>query len=288
MPASRRRAELFLEFFPRAFRCTTLSSVNTDSYESLMLAKAMVASFIVICDDLVDDPRSRDSELFEALCSLPFEVEGASSDEGGRCAATDTVRIMWKEIHVTLSAFPLYGALVDTFKFDLRQALNAIRYTGLVVKSPLLANEMECDRYSPHSMCMMVFDTMDLMATDDVLFEELGVIRALSCMRERMGRLSNALATLDREVLEGGLTSEICIAGLERGLIDLDQLKHDERSAIVSRLEPIVGEFNDKWRELGASISAKGEGLRTFDVDLFLEGAGCLHELYLGSMKNYV
>ena len=63
LPNTPRTSKLFLDFFPKGFEFTTLSSVQTRYYDDLIVCKTLLASLVTLYDDFIDEPNMRDVDF---------------------------------------------------------------------------------------------------------------------------------------------------------------------------------------------------------------------------------
>ena len=146
---------------------------------------------------------------------------------------------------------------------------------------PFLAHEVESNLYQSHTMLMVTFGTMDLMSSPDFKIEELGLIRSLLIKRQRMGRISNIIATLSKELEDRDITNDVVISGLEEQVITHSEFHTLEVPELIEKLSPTIQKFLAEWETLYDDIYETGMHLNSFDISSFLKGATQLHKLYI-------
>ncbi|MNL40972.1 hypothetical protein D3C87_1633570 [compost metagenome] len=81
-----------------------------------------------------------------------------------------------------------------------------------MTKLPSIRNLTESRILGPHNMGIIAAGTIDLMASPNMDLSELGICREIFYLGQRIGRTSNIIFTLQREIIEGDTTNEILIS----------------------------------------------------------------------------
>jgi hypothetical protein len=110
-------------------------------------------------------------------------------------------------------------------------------------------------------MGIVAAGTIDLMASPGMDIEELGICREAFLLGQRLGRTSNIIFTLQREVLEGDSTNEILIAANTR---KADQNNYQGQ---------LLREFTIHLEEI------RRQQFRSFSSEQYAEGFVTLHQL---------
>lgn len=261
--ASRDR-RLFADFLHPGLRLLTLSSVEDRWRDDVLLAKMTLATLIVLYDDLADNPTYRDSELLSRLYRInvtsPPEESSGDDLRGDYRAFSGLLLRRLQEFAVS---FPNGRKLLPVLAFDIEQFYLATRYAELVSDFPEVASLGETRALSPHNMGFIAFGTIDLMATCDLRFEELGRCREVFHLGQRVGRISNTLATYDRELREGDRTNEIMVAAKT---IPVEHYRH----VLLVEIEQLLAE-----------IETNARGVTAFDVKEYGSRLRRIHELHL-------
>ncbi|WP_413289778.1 hypothetical protein [Bdellovibrio sp. HCB337] len=258
-----RPPELFKEFLVQGYTAITLSSVSSDDFQDLLRAKLCMGTLITLYDDYADRPSQYDPELLEDLYQLNF----------GRY---DTVRCMnltnrhvlsfssslFKEMNSVLQGLPHYKHLIEIISFDLMQFYSANRYSSLVTANPHLGNQLENRSYAHHNMGMVIVSMMDLMASKSLKVSELGAIREVLLMGQRMGRIFNVLATSKREAIDGDVTGELATCRTEY------EIENGERS------------LRQEILDLQNRIASYDDRITTFSVEAYLDGLAKVQRLH--------
>lgn len=287
VPNTPRTSKQFLQFFRKGFEYTTLSSLDSSYHNSLIVCKTLLASFLTLCDDFIDVADLRDLDVFALLCKVPFERDTISylSIDRSHHAVFDMAITFWEEFFSILSTLPRYNELKSLLRFDIEQMITGLQYSALLFQHPFLAHERESCIYQSNTMIMIGIGTMDLMGSPKFDIEELGLVRFLLSTRQRMGRISNVLATLPKEIQDRDLTNDILIIGLEEQLISHSEFASLDAEILLEKVSPISQRLEKEWKCLHDEIYQTGKHLKSFDIDSFLEGAERLHQLYIGLFR---
>lgn len=264
---SARDDSLFTEFLPKGYEKTTLSSVSSDDFEKVLMAKLRIGILITIYDDYADNPSMQDPVLLKRLYDIPFKDTGCESPH----PVVQLVRSLWEEVLMTLETLPNYGIFSEIFKFDVEQFYNANRYSQLITANTHLANRTENRVYISHNMGMIIVGMMDLMASSDVIPSELGRIRGFLYKAQEIGRISNVLATTHREIHENDYTGEILSRFLEMGIQTVP-------TSVV--LESLFKSLEKEREEIFQELAIEYSDICTFSVNSYLKGLRFLQALH--------
>ncbi len=237
---SYREDDLFLKFLPRGYEATTLSGVPDYLRGVLLQAKVSLGMYITLVDDFADNPKLHRPDLLNVLHRVPFhweEVRQVIVPAADR-EVIKLARHLCEEILVPLSSLPHARKLHPIFHFDFEQFLNANWFSSLITGLPELANETEARRYGTFNMGMVVSGMMDVMSLPNLHWEELGAIRRILHLGQRIGRICNVEVTFDRELIEGDKTNECLVSS--RDLL-YERATHFEE---LQRLAPSIRSFS--------------------------------------------
>lgn len=250
-----RRPELFKEFLVQGYTAITLSSVSPDDFHDLLRAKLCMGTLITLYDDYADRPSQSDPELLEVLYQLNFK-----KCDTVRCLDLTNRNVLnfasslFEEMNDVLGRLPHHQHLIEIVSFDLMQFYSANRYSSLVTAHPHLGNQLENRSYAHHNMGMVIVSMMDLMASERFKFSELGSIREVLLMGQRMGRIFNVLSTSKREALDGDITGELASCKTEQ-----------ERESGESNLRREILNLHNQ-------IATFEDRITTFSVKAYLDG----------------
>lgn len=131
---------------------------------------------------------------------------------------------VWREYWQRVATYPCYPVYAELLRFDLQQLFNAMHYSYLVQRSPFLLNGIEDDLYSPRTMMIQSFATVDLICTPGFRVEELGRLREAMSHAECMARIGNNLGTWRREVVEGDFNNGVFVQAVAKGDLRAESL----------------------------------------------------------------
>lgn len=268
--APHRMPALFNKFLVQGYTAITLSSVSQEDFSELLRAKLCLGTLITLYDDYADRPSQSDPLLLEDLYQLNF---GGNNSLGhlkhDHHPVLNFALSLFKEMETILNRLPHYQHLNQVLRFDLSQFYMANRYSSLVTANPFIANPAENRAYTHHNMGMVLVSMMDLMASKTLDLSELGAIREIFLMGQRMGRIFNVLATRKREIMDGDITGELASYSSEH-----------EAAAAAKRLRQEICELREKILTFDSRI-------KTFSVKAYVEGLNrvqILHEKMEGTI----
>jgi hypothetical protein len=265
-----RNAGLFNKFLPNGYRSITLSTVPELKASELLRAKLCLGTLITLYDDFADRPSQSNPQLLEALYRLDF-----NSGDLKCCASLRHQKVLafsqtlFASITGVLERQPNYRRLKDILDFDLKQFYSANQYSSLLMATPSLKNSHENRLYTHHNMGMVMVAMMDLMAIEKVVASELGSMREVFLLGQRMGRIFNVLTTRMREAEDGDMTGEIACYSGEQEIRIAELNLHKEVLDLRSR----ILEFDHR--------------ITTFSVKAYVDGLDrvqTLHEKMTGTI----
>jgi hypothetical protein len=258
-----RKAALFNKFLPNGYRAITLSTVPELKASELLQAKLCLGTLITLYDDFADRPTQSNPQLLEALYQLDF-----NSGDSKYCAPARHQKVLgfskalFASITAVLERQPHYQRLKDILGFDLKQVYSANQYSSLLMATPSLKNSHENRLYTHHNMGMVMVAMMDLMAIENVVDSELGSMREVFLLGQRMGRIFNVLTTRTREAKDGDISGELACCPSENEIqiaeLNLHKEVHDLRCRIL--------EFENR--------------ISTFSVKAYVDGLDAVQSLH--------
>lgn len=258
-----RKPALFNEFLVKGYTAITLSSVSASAFPDLLRAKLCLGTLITLYDDYADRPVQSHPQLLELLYQLGFERTALVRSLNPRDQhVLEFAQSLFAEMETILSRLPHYRQFSEILNFDLAQFYTANRFSSLLMAHPYMNNPKENSLYAHHNMGMVMVSMMDLMATDKIAISEVGSIREVFLMGQRMGRIFNVLSTRKREVLDGDITGELATFKSEH-----------ELEAAVQSLRQEIRELSDKIKNFDSCIT-------TFSVRAYLEGLEMVQKLH--------
>lgn len=223
-----RPAILFHTFLPTGYRQTTLNSVQSDFFESVIYSKVILGMIITLYDDLADHPLHQNPLLLSKLYNLNIGID--YQDEINLTPRDKNIfelaRFLFSELTKTLKIFTHFETFKFILQFDIEQIYACNRYSSLIGISPELQNLTESRILGPHNMGIIAAGMIDLMAVKNFFPDELGLCRTVFHLAQRLGRISNLIYTLEREIKEGDMTNEILIAAKEKSISKEKYMEH--------------------------------------------------------------
>lgn len=262
---------LFRHFLPTGYRQTTLDSVPAELLSAVIYAKVHLGMIITLYDDFADHPKYRNSLLLSHLYRLNVGIDlpAPSALAGSDLKNYELARFLFTSLTAVLRSFSHAEVLLPVLRFDIEQFYSCNRHSELMTSLPAIRNLTESRILGPHNMGIMAAGTIDLMASPAVDLSELGMCREIFHLGQRMGRTSNIIFTLQREVAEGDATNEILISAQTR--------KSDETSYQLQLLR----EFSVHVEEISR------QQVRSFNPVRYAKGFESLHSLQ-GSLAGRI
>jgi hypothetical protein len=275
----------------------TLPCVHSDYAEKVPTDKTITILFVTLLDDVLE--KRRDRATFHAVSTIPFEWQSAD-----RAADADYVAFaerVWETLVERLQRGPEYDTYAELFRYDLRQAINAIEYSDLVIRRPGLATMADMRRYESHNMAMFTYADVDLMHSRferdvESQFEreaDLATLREAVWTAQQMARIGNWVSTWERELREGDYSNGVVVYALENGVVSLTDLREIDTEAadeadldrLVERIRErgVEDEFLKRWDEHHRRLRRFDAELPTMDLGPFVEGTEEVLRYHLAS-----
>lgn len=268
----------------------TLPCVDHSYREKVPLDKTLTILVVTLLDDLLE--KTGDKATFTELAKLPHPNQTPRSEAPDVDSAyIEFTERVWTTLTERLQDSPQFERYADLFRYDIKQAINAIEYSDLVIRHPELATMGDIERYESHNMVMFAYADIDLMHTTHEYHSELGTIREAVWHAQKMARIGNWVSTWEREFQEGDYSSAIIVYALEEGIISPADLPADQRSSpdivesVISRIRDAAVEehFLDRWADHYAELVDINEQLDGFDLMPYIEGTEEVLDYHLAS-----
>ncbi|WP_374077961.1 hypothetical protein [Bdellovibrio bacteriovorus] len=253
---------LFRDFLPTGYRFTLLNTVDQKLQDSAVFAKVHLGMLVTLYDDLADNPQYRNPRLLKELYKLNVnqDVKVPPDLNAEEAKTFELARFLFSQLTALLRKFSNYSRLLPILQFDIEQVYISNRYSELMTELPFMRNLTESRMLGAYNMAMLAAGTIDLMASSYLVVEELGACREVLLNGQRVGRISNLLFTLKREIAEGDFTNEILIS---QGGVDAETYKLT-----------LLDELNEKLSHI------QKINLKTFSTGLYAKGLMALHGLH--------
>ena len=269
----------------------TLPSVDASYMDKVPTDKTLTILLITLLDDVLE--KRRDRVTFEEAAKVPFPGRAIDWDRAGLDVEyVEFTGRVWRLLHDRLQDAPEYAEWIRLFRYDLKQAINAIEYTNLVIDRPDLATMHDLELYESHNMVMYAYLDIDLMHSSRDYAEELPVLRRAMWSAQQMARIGNWLSTWERELHEGDFSSGILVYAMRNGVISPAELQAvgdgDEATleAVIDRIQShgIEELFLSRWDVHQAELQAiNRHELQSMDLEPFIDGLKVVLRYHLAS-----
>jgi hypothetical protein len=214
---------------------TVLSVVAPEWREHVKVTKLLAVIANVLFDDLADVPGH---ELeFQAAIDRMLGVDAPPNGADIDGPYFELLFALWREIHDRARELPGWERHRLLLRFDYEQVFAAMRYVVLTRRHPGLDNLAEHRAYLPHSINIMVFATLDLMAAAPAGEAEIGLVREAAWHAQCVTQISNMAVTWRREVPDRDFSSRVFPLALDAGVLTRDELATLAPEEIVTRIE---------------------------------------------------
>ncbi len=211
----------------------TLPSVSFDLRRALNDDKVKLTIFDILVDDLADNYETRSYSRLERLAGIPWEVRLDSTETDEYFSAA---RRIWYDSISSVSTYPRFKDFERIFYFDMRQVLSSMLYSYLG-NTEGIENPIETNFYSSYGCLVEVALDMDLMCSPTFDMKELGAMRTVACLAQKVAHVGNLLTTYPSELIERDVSSPIISLALRKGLIRKEELGDKSVLPRVSKLE---------------------------------------------------
>jgi len=211
----------------------TLPSVSFEWKSALSEDKTKLTVFDILADDLADNHTTRSFSLLQELAEIPWKEKSQTAETS---KFLDAGRRIWEDSLSSVSCYPRFKEFERIFYFDLRQVLSSMMYSYLA-NTEGIENPIETSFYSSYGCLVEVAIDMDLMCSPAFDMRELGLVRTIACLAQKVAHVGNMMTTYPSEVLESDVSSPIISLALRKGLIRRDELGVASTVPKLSKLE---------------------------------------------------
>ena len=211
----------------------TLPCVAFDWKCALSEDKTKLTVFDILADDLADNRTTRSYSLLQELAEIPWKERTRT---GETSEYLDVGRRIWEDSLASVSCYPRFKEFEKVFYFDLRQVLSSMMYSSLA-NTEGIENPIETSFYSSYGCLVEVAIDMDLMCSPAFDMKELGLVRTVACLAQKVAQVGNMMTTYPSEVLESDVSSPIISLALRKGLIRREELGDASAVPKLSKLE---------------------------------------------------
>ena len=240
----------------------TLPSVSFDLRKDLNDDKTKMTVFDILVDDLADNYATRSYSLLEKLAGIPWEAKPHPDENDAYLSAA---RRIWEDSLSSISRYPRFKEFERIFYFDVRQVLQSMIYSYLG-NTDGIENPVETGFYSSYGCLVEVALDMDLMCSPSFDMKELGPMRSVACLAQKVAHVGNLLTTYPNELMERDVSSPIISLALRKGLIRREELGDKAALPKVSKLEWV---FKNKAYCYIRKVAEYEKGIRSINIKGF-------------------
>ncbi|MFH1180932.1 MAG: hypothetical protein V1705_00805 [bacterium] len=231
------RGKFIFFWLYQTVQTVTLPIINKKYRSSLWNIKFLIAVFIILLDDVVDNMGKEN--LFHKIIKIPFEkkyIQTARLNQGEKKYLQFAMKL-WDYIGRAVKKYPRYKQFKEAFDFDINQLINTMRYSFLVKKKPYLINKTEYWLYSTYSEEAMICIMLDLMCSPSFDARRIKHVREFGWVAQKLIRIGDCLSTWKREIKENDFTSAVIAYALDLNLLAPEELKKENMSKIVKKID---------------------------------------------------
>ncbi len=264
-----------------AFENLGLSTIEKNYLTSLALVKTRFSIFEVLIDDIIDDKKNRNLDLFEELLNIPFDSERINYKKLTKIEIDylEYAKTIWNEIAEEIKTYPNYEKYKEALRFDIYQMLNSMRYSRFVNIDSDAVNLLENKVYVPHGMIVLIQLDFDLMCSKTFDNREFGQLREVGYLSQILAKVGNTIATYPRELLEEDMSSEAII----RFLKDYGpgfKFKLNKYLNKKSRYPKFELDLIKDWEEQYKIVKELSTKIKSVDMQQFIREREFLQQIY--------
>jgi hypothetical protein len=265
----KRNIEFLSKWLHDIYLNTFLPCIELKYKDKLALDKTKLTIFDVLVDDLVDNREMINLKLLDQFMRIPWGVSSTSS-------YVNVGKSIWEDCMRSIRKYPRFEEFGRMFYFDLRQVLAAMEYS-LLVNTMRLDNPIEVKIYPPHAYMVLLHCDMDLMCSPDFDMKELGNMRAIFYMAQKVAHIGNMLNTYPKEVLEKDFSCPLISLALRRGLIRKEGL--DE--SVLPKLKKLEPLFKQEAETCIEKVRNYENKIKSVDMSGFSDALAVILEKFL-------
>lgn len=262
------RNDFIWRWLYKSFQIVCLPIVSKKYSKSLPEIKVLITIFVAQLDDAAD--KEKNKILLAELLKIPssqasIRFNHLNQNEIKRLRFTINI---WNYIKKRIKKFPRYKEFEEIFSYDVGGLLNAIRYSYIVNKNYFLINKTEYWLYLPYNMVTMVYSDIDLMCSTKLDTRELGKIREILLIAQKMARIGNWVSTWEREIGEKDFTSGVFAYAIDSGVLSISDLKKENELKIIKKIKKakIEEKLLKEWDYYYHEIKKFGKRIKAFEV----------------------
>lgn len=268
----------------------TLPFIEDRFREPVFIDKTLTILYITLLDDALE--KLGNVATFWELAKLPRRRATVVTDDPE--IDTDYVQFgqrVWDLISDRLQRGPNYDRYIELFHYDIRQVINAIEYTDLIMRQPEIMTMSDLKQYESHNMGMYAYADIDLMHTERDMRDYLSPLREGLWHAQQMARIGNWISTWERELKEGDISSGVVVYALDKGILDYSDLEDIGNTADGSvealidriRAHDLERYFFQHWSDHYDKLESINRQFDTLDLSPFIEGTEEILRFHLAS-----
>ncbi len=205
----------------------------------------------------------------KVLGEIPWQAEDTSVETNDYL---QVARKVWEDLISSVSLYPRFGEFERIFYFDLRQVLSSMLYSYLA-NTEGIENPVETNFYSSYGCVVELAMDMDLMCSPAFDMKELGPMRTVASLAQKIAHIANLLTTYPSELVERDVSSPIISLAMRKGLIRKEELGD---KAVLPRLGKLEWIFKNKAYTYIRRVAEYEKEVRSLNIRGF---SGYLAEL---------
>lgn len=263
------RVDITWKAFLKAQEVLNYFSVPVKYRDCLDEIKFLFAMFTVLIDDVADKWQNKKllSEINKLLFSNNSLKRGGLSQRE-RNYLEFTLKV-WSRIKYLMEKAPRYNDFYVLFEYDVKQVINAIDYDLMINHCPALINITESWLYAPHSMQFLFTTSINLMFLPTFRMEELGLIREINWLVQKMARIGNWIYTWKREVKERDFTSGVIAYAIQLNGISFKKNLGQQIEAEEMKINQYL---KKEWKECYYKLYSFDQKTTVIDIPKLLIG----------------
>jgi len=190
---------------------------------------------------------------------------------------------VWNELIRLLDTLPRCKILKEVLLYDIAQMINGKYFSALVNLQPVMINSAEDYIYGPHSMHAVIFLSIDMMATETVDLNEMGILRSIFWSSSVMARISNCVVTWKREAKAKDFSNLIFGVGIEEKIIKPDELSSLPTDQLCERISKsqLENHLLDEWINRKKFILSFKDTIKSVNLEVFAQQNEMFLQLHL-------
>ena len=180
---------------------------------------------------------------------------------------------------------PRFTELEEIFYFDISQIISGNYYDYLQRKYPNIINNTEGWIYPSQTMAAIMCCDLDLMCCPQFDMTEIGKIREIFLIIQKMARIGNWISSWKRELIENDFTSGIFNYAINSKIIEVRDF--NDKNSVLEKIikSKVEGKLIGEWIVSYNKIKELGANIKSIDVKQFFQGLENLFILELSLKK---